>query len=94
MLSIPFWFDACEMIFPWFVPALALVALWIARVSEAPAFQRIAENAFYGCLILVACATLHTIIERDNCWILHMSSMAAMIVGAIYPMTTHVSDSA
>lgn len=81
----PHWFETFAGSFPWIVPLVAIASLWLARASDDSYFRRIAEPAFYGALLLVSWGTLRTIIANEGCWIVHTSSMAIMIVGAIFP---------
>jgi hypothetical protein len=89
----PHWFESFAGSYPWIVPLIAIVSLWLARASNDSYFRRIAEPAFFGALLIVSWGTLRTIIANEGCWIVHTSSMAVMVVGAIFPShETHGSD--
>lgn len=77
--------DALVSWFPYLVPMIALLGLWIARCSSAPHVRCIAERAFFALLIVVAGGTLRTMMADDHCWLLHTLSFAIMVVGAIVP---------
>lgn len=85
MSNIPYWFEAFGNAFPWIVPSIALVALWLARSSNDDRFRRNAERVFFGALFVVAWGTLRTVLANEGCWIIHMTSLAVMIVGSIFP---------
>ena len=84
-MHAPHWFELFASSYPWIVPAVALISLWIARGSEDQSFRKTAERLFFGALMVVAWGTLRTILANESCWIVHTSSMAVMIVGAIFP---------
>jgi hypothetical protein len=81
----PHWFESMGSSFPWIIPLIAIGSLWLARISEDRRFKQIAERAYFGLFLLVGWGTLRTIISNESCWIIHTSSMAAMIVGAVFP---------
>ena len=82
---MPYWFEAFAPCFPWIVPAIALSGLWVAKSIEDKRVQRLGERVFFAALMLVAGATLRTMIANDSCWLLHTASMGVMILGAIFP---------
>jgi hypothetical protein len=84
-MHAPHWFEVLAGSYPWVIPFVAVTSLWLARGTEDAGFRRIAERLFFGALLLVAWGTLRTILSNEGCWIVHTSSMAAMIVGAIFP---------
>jgi hypothetical protein len=42
----PHWFEPFAGSYPWIVPLVAIVSLWLARASDDSYFRRIAEPAF------------------------------------------------
>jgi hypothetical protein len=88
----PFWFESLGDALPWVIPLLAVASLWLARVSEDPRFQRIAERAYFAALMIVAWGTMRTVLSNDSCWFVHTASMGAMVVGGIFPLRS--TDSA
>jgi hypothetical protein len=85
MRYIPYWFESFAPWFPWIVPIIALSGLWIAKSSQDRRVQRIGERVFYAALFVVGGATLRTVLANEGCWLLHMASMSAMILGATFP---------
>lgn len=81
----PHWFDNLYFFAPWIIPAIAIISLWIARGSDDKTFRVHAERLFFMALLVVAGATLRTLLVNDGCWLVHTASLAAMIVGAIFP---------
>ncbi len=79
------WLNWLDVSTPWAIPAIALIALWIARGFEDQGYRKAAERLFLGALLVVAWGTLRTILSNEGCWIVHTSSMAVMIVGAVFP---------
>lgn len=80
--------DGIELLcswFPYLVPVVALLGLWVARCSTDRQVRKIAERAFFALLIVVAGGTLRTIVAEDHCWLLHTTSFAVMVVGALVP---------
>lgn len=95
MPYIPYWFEMFAPWFPWFVPGLALAGLWFARASHDRTLQILAERIFFAVMLIVAAATLRTILANDGCWLLHMGSIGMMVLGATLPqMEPQVSDMA
>lgn len=81
----PYWFESFALAFPWVIPSIALLALWFARCSDDRYFRTIAERSFFAAMIVVAWGTLRTVLANEGCWIVHMVSLAAMIVGSVFP---------
>lgn len=84
-MHAPQWFDSLYMFAPWIIPAIAIISLWVARGSEDQIMRRHAERLFFAALLVVAGATLRTLLANDGHWLVHTSSLASMIVGAIFP---------
>jgi hypothetical protein len=87
MPYIPYWFESFASWFPWVVPALSLVSLWIARLCDDTRIQANAARVYFIMLMIVATATLRTMLADEPCWLLHTASFGAMVVGAIFPQS-------
>jgi hypothetical protein len=85
MPYMPYWFESFAPWFPWIVPLIAFAGLWIAKSSVDQRLRRMGERTFYAALLVVAGATLRTVLANEGCWFLHMASMSVMILGAIFP---------
>ena len=84
-MHAPHWLDSLNLLAPWVIPAIAILSLWLARGSEDANFRRHAERLFFTAFLIVAGATLRTLLANDGCWLVHTASLAVMIVGAIFP---------
>jgi len=82
---MPYWFETFGPFLPWVVPCLAIAGLWIAKSSENLQLQRTAERFFYAAMLLVAWVALRTVIANEGCWLIHMASIGAMVLGATFP---------
>ena len=71
--------------FPYLVPLVALLGLWIARCSSNKQLRALTERCFFALLLVVGGGTLRTMVADDHCWLLHTASFAVMVVGAIVP---------
>jgi hypothetical protein len=87
MPYIPFWFESFAHGFPWIVPGLALAGLWIARSTSDLALKTLAERVFFAAMLIVAAATLRTVLANEGCWLLHMGSIGVMVLGATIPVS-------
>ena len=85
MPYMPYWFESFGPFLPWAVPCVALAGLWMAKCSESMHIQQTAERIYFAAMLLVAWVSLRTVLENDGCWIIHMSSIGAMVMGATYP---------
>jgi len=85
MPYIPYWFESFAPCFPWIVPGLALAGLWFARSTHDRTLQILAERVFFAVMLIVAAATLRTVLANDGCWLLHMGSIGIMVLGATIP---------
>ncbi|MEQ1827634.1 MAG: hypothetical protein ABL921_16870 [Pirellula sp.] len=83
----PYWFESFAPCFAWIVPVTALIGLWVARASHDRRMQQIAERIYFAAMSLVAVATLRTVVTEEGCWLLHMTSMGIMVLGATFPKT-------
>ena len=66
----------------WLLPALAATTLAVAKLTHGPA-ARLAEQQFLTTLIVMTVITLRTVIICDEAWLVHMSTLGLMIVGAL-----------
>jgi hypothetical protein len=85
MPYVPYWFESFASWFPWIVPVLSLIGLWIARLCDDDRVRSVAEHAYYCAMILAAVVTLRTILADDHCWLLHTGSFGMMVLGAVFP---------
>jgi len=53
--------------------------------------QRTAERIYFAAMLLVAWVALRTVIANEGCWLLHMASIGAMVLGATFPVSEHPS---
>jgi len=82
---MPYWFESLGPFLPWVVPCIAIAGLWIAKSSESLQLQRTAERFFFAAMLLVALVALRTVIANEGCWLIHMASIGAMVLGATFP---------
>ena len=92
MPYIPYWFESFEPCFSWIVPAIALASLWGAKFTDDSRIQKIAERCFFAAMLVVAAATLRTVMVDDGCWLLHMTSLGIMVLGATFPQPEITSE--
>jgi hypothetical protein len=92
MPYVPYWFESFANWFPWIVPAMSILSLWIARLCDDDRVRSIAERIYFGMMIVVATGTLRTILADDACWLLHTGSLCMMVVGAVFPQSHLESD--
>ena len=85
MPYMPYWFESFGPFLPWVVPCLALAGLWMAKCSASLQVQRTAERVYFAAMLLVAWVALRTILANEGCWLIHMASIGAMVLGATYP---------
>lgn len=79
------WIEQVADCFVWFIPIAAAIGLWLARLSGDRELRLWSQRAFFASLLLVAGGTLRTVMVDDPSWLLHMLSLAIMVVGAICP---------
>ncbi len=91
MPYMPYWFESFGPCLPWVVPCIALAGLWTAKCSENRQLQRTAERIYFAAMLLVAWVALRTVIANEGCWLLHMASIGAMVLGATFPVPDHPS---
>ncbi|MFO0011342.1 MAG: hypothetical protein ACK553_01235 [Planctomycetota bacterium] len=87
MPYVPYWFESFAAWVPWLVPILSLLSLWIARLCDDSRVQSNAERIYFIMMVIVAMATLRTMLADEPCWLLHTGSLGAMVVGAIFPQS-------
>ncbi len=92
MPYMPYWFESFGPFLPWVVPCIALAGLWIAKGSASLQLQKTAERIYFAAMLLVAWVALRTIVANEGCWLIHMSSIGAMVLGATYPAVEHTSS--
>jgi hypothetical protein len=85
MPYVPYWFEFFAGWFPWIVPVLSLMSLWIARLCDDSRIRSNAERIYFIMMVIVATATLRTMLANEPCWLLHTASLGIMVVGAIFP---------
>ena len=85
MPYMPYWFESFGLFLPWVVPCIALAGLWIAKCSENLRLRRTAERFYFAAMLLVAWVALRTVLANDGCWLIHMASIGAMVMGGTYP---------
>lgn len=91
MPYIPYWFESFAPCFPWVVPVIAVIGLWVANLSVDKRMRQFAQHTYYATMLVVAWGTLRTVLVDEGCWILHMGSVGLMVLGATFP--TGESDS-
>ena len=61
----------------------------MAKCSENLQLQRATERIYFAAMLLVAWVALRTVIANEGCWLIHMASIGAMVMGATYPASEH-----
>lgn len=89
MPYMPYWFESFGPCLPWVVPCLALAGLWMAKCTDNLHIQRNAERIYFAAMMLVAWVALRTILANEGCWLIHMASIGAMVLGATFPAAEH-----
>lgn len=89
MPYMPYWFESFGPFLTWVVPCLALAGLWTAKCSDNLQLQRAAERIYFAAMLLVAWVALRTVIANEGCWLIHMTSIGAMVMGATYPASEY-----
>ncbi len=64
------------------LPFIGLVTLMMSKLPTGAA-ARGAERRFIATLILVTVLAARTVIASDDAWLLHMMTLALMIVGSL-----------
>jgi len=92
MPYMPYWFESFALYLPWIVPSLAIAGLWVAKSSENEQIRKASERVYFAAMLLVAWAALRTVIANEGCWLMHMSSIGLMVLGATFPTTEAVGS--
>jgi hypothetical protein len=64
------------------LPLLASAALILAKFSQGEA-KRWAERHFFGVLVVFTIVTLRTVINCDEVWLVHTTTLGTLIVAAL-----------
>ena len=64
------------------MPLLALVALLLAKFTQGDG-AKFAQRQFLAALVVMTIVTLRTVIRCDEMWLVHTTTLAGMIVGAL-----------
>jgi hypothetical protein len=59
----------------------------MAKCTDNMQLQRATERIYFAAMLLVAWVALRTVIANEGCWLIHMASIGAMVMGATYPAT-------
>ena len=63
------------------LPLLGLWALLAIKLTIGEALRR-AERRFFIALVIISLVTLKTVARLDEVWLIHMVTLAAMVMGA------------
>ncbi len=74
-LSAPFWGLAGVL-------TLGLVSAWLARIGAGSHRQSLSHGLFFGCLALVAFATILSVGVGPGCWLASVATLAMMVLAA------------
>ena len=85
MPYMPYWFESFAPHLPWVVPGIAIVGLWVAKSSVNNQVQKTSERIYFAAMLIVAWAALRTVMANEGCWLMHMSSIGVMVLGATFP---------
>lgn len=64
------------------VPVMGAFALISAKLAQGDAIPK-AQRRFLTCLVVVTLLTVRTVMHCDECWLIHMMTLAGMVVGAM-----------
>ena len=64
------------------LPLIGSIALLAAKLSVGEA-ARMAERHFMVALVVITAITLRTVILCDEAWLIHTTTLALMIIGAL-----------
>lgn len=64
------------------LPCLGLWSLVWSKIGQGEDARR-AERQFLLVLVVITIVTLRTVINCDDCWLVHTITLATMIVGAL-----------
>lgn len=71
----PSWTVACVL-------GLGLLSAWFARVGAGSSQQTTSQILFFGCLAMVAVATILSTGVGPGCWLASVSTFASMVLAA------------
>ncbi|MEM9645404.1 MAG: hypothetical protein AAF989_10445 [Planctomycetota bacterium] len=64
------------------LPLVGGSTLILAKLAQGESVAK-AHRRFFACLLVTTIVTLRTVIHCDDLWLIHMSTLAAMILGAL-----------
>lgn len=64
------------------VPVIGAFALFSAKLAQGDSIPK-AQRRFLTCLVAVTLLTVRTVMYCDECWLIHMLTLAGMVVGAM-----------
>lgn len=64
------------------IPCLGAGALISAKLATGDRVDR-ARRRFMTCLVAITLLTVRTVVVCDECWLIHMMTLAGMVVGAM-----------
>jgi len=62
--------------------AIGLVSILLTRLPRSHRIHGLCHHGFFACLLLVACATMLTIVMRSPWWVWSGTTFSIMAVGA------------
>ena len=65
---------------------IGLISVVLTRLPHSHRVHSICHHSFVACLIVVACATLLTIVTRSNWWVWSGTTFSIMAVGATFDL--------
>jgi hypothetical protein len=68
------------------VQLLGLASVFCARLSERSWAQCLCQRVFYGCLVLVGCATVAALLLGSGYWASCGATLAIMAVGVTFDL--------
>ena len=76
------------------IPMLALWALLAVKLTVGEPLQR-AQRRFLIALVVVSLVTIRTVAVMDDSWLIHMLTLASMVIGAcVLPSRSEMIGSA
>jgi lysylphosphatidylglycerol synthetase-like protein (DUF2156 family) len=79
MLSLPQITSIMDAIF---IPVAAGIALLLAKLTRGE-MARKAEKNFFAFLVVMTLITIRTVVKCDEAWLIHTTTLAIMIIGAL-----------
>ncbi len=64
------------------LPLIGIVTLVLAKFSTSEAGRQ-AERLFLATLVVMTIITLRTVVACDDAWLVHTTTLATMVVGAL-----------